>query len=151
MSAAIVDIADAVVAVLNGASLSQSFTAVRYYVPVHDLRDLVDLTVSVVPASLTSAILTRSNLASTDYVIHIGIQKVIGQGPMTNAQALAAVDPLMQLVQEISDLFNGKPLVGYTAADCMSVENDPIYAPQHMDQQRVFTSVLALTFNMVRT
>ncbi len=49
MSAVITDLADAVVDKLNAASLSQSFTAERAYVPIHQLEQLSDLKVSVVP------------------------------------------------------------------------------------------------------
>ena len=43
MSAVVVEIAEAVTAALNAATLSQTFVAERAYVPVHELPDLVDL------------------------------------------------------------------------------------------------------------
>ncbi len=150
MSAAIVDIADAVVTALNGASLSQSFTAERAYVPVHELRDLFDLRVSVVMSGVTGTLMDRAGRNDYANVVDIGVQKAIGSGPMTVAEIKAASDPIMQLVQEIADLFLGTPLSGYPSARCMAAEYRPIYAPMHLDEMRVFTAVLGLTFRQVR-
>lgn len=52
--ATIIEIADAVVAELNGASFSQPVTAARHYQPTFDLQDMTELHVSVVPRSLAS-------------------------------------------------------------------------------------------------
>lgn len=146
MPAVIVSIADAVTAALNGASLSQSFTATRVYVPVHTLRDLADLTVSVVPASIEGSIIDRSgrNLNTVD--IHVGVQKVIGQGQMTDAQINAACDQLMLLAEEIGDLFTGQQLASTPVTRCIDAKNIPIYSPPHIDEKRVFLSLVTLSF-----
>jgi len=150
MAAVVLDIADAVVTALNAASLSQSFTAERAYVPIHELQDLADLKVSVVAASLSGTMLDRALLYLFDYVIDIGIQKTIGLGGMTDAEINTAADPLTILVQEILDLFRGTPLTAYPQARCVAVENRPIYVPLHIDEKRVFTSVVSLTFRLGR-
>lgn len=142
MSAVVVEIAEAVTAVLNAATLSQTFTAERAYVPVHELTDLVDLAVTVVPTSIGVTPLTRHS-DDHEYTVDIGVQKRCAPDP-TDA------DPLMLLVQEIIDLFRGKTLTGYTAAKCLNVANDPIYVPAHLDDERVFTSVVTLTFRVAR-
>ena len=142
MSAVIVEIAEAVVAAIEAATLSQPATVERAYVPVHELTDLVDLAVTVVPTSIGVTPLTRHS-DDHEYTVDIGVQKRCTPDT-TDA------DPLMLLVEEIIDLFRGKTLTGYTAAKCLRVANDPIYVPAHLDDERVFTSVVTLTFRVAR-
>lgn len=154
--AVIVDIADAMIAILNDASeseaLSQSFTASRYYVPIKDIKDLAVLWVSVVPTEINNEffIISRGIRRNFEYTVDIGIQKVIGKGRMTADQINEACDPLMLLSEEITDLFNSPSLEGYEAAKATKVENRPIYSPHHVDEYRVFTSVVSVTFAVVR-
>jgi hypothetical protein len=145
----LVDIAEAVKTVLNAASLSQSFTAERAYIPVYDTRTLVDLKISVIAASDESERLSRASNLCT-YRVDIGVQKRIGTGTMTEAEIRAACDPLMTLAEEIGDLFDGEPLTGYTSAKCTETSLRVLYVPQMLDTHRVFTSVVTLTFQVVR-
>jgi hypothetical protein len=150
-AAVILQIADAVVAALNGATLSQTFLAERAYVPVHELRDLVTLRVSVVPTGLSLQLLNRSPRHLIDYVVDIGVQKHIDGDALTTAEVLAECDPLMLLAEEIGDLFRGKSLaIAAGAAVCVEIANRPVFAPAHLDEKRVFTSVVSLTFRLGR-
>ena len=99
----VVQIADAVTAALNAAALSQPITAARYYLPEFDLKEMKDLHVSVVPAELDEEIADRGR-DRAEYKIHVAVQKRVGK---QNPSGLdnAAIDALMQLVQEIDDLF----------------------------------------------
>jgi len=142
MASVVIEIADAVTAALNAASLSQTFVAERAYVPVHELKDLVDLKVTVVPASLSMVTLSRRD-DDFDYVIDIGIQKRI-------ANTTAGIDPFMTLAEEIVDLFRGVKLTGYETALCVAAANAPIYSPQHIDEYHLFTTVISLTFRKAR-
>lgn len=150
MAAAMVEIVDAVVTALNSATLSQSFTAIRQYVPVHEIRHLVDLTVTVVPREIDPKILNRDGKNIYDYIIDVGIQKVIGQGAMTNDEINAACDPLMQLAQEIIDLFFFEVLsiASYPNPRCVDANNVPIFAPLHLDEKRIFTSIITMNFRL---
>lgn len=145
----VIDIADAVVTALNGATLSQSFVAERKYVPVHELDDLAQLRVSVVPATLEGVLIDRAGRNLYTFTIDVAVQKSIGSGAMTDVQINAACDPLMTLSEEIADLFDGKALTS-PAARCTDVKNVPIFAPAHLDEKRVFTSVVSLTFKLGR-
>lgn len=145
MSAVIVQIADAVAAAINGATLSQSVAAERLYVPVHELNDLDTVKVSVVPAGLAIEELTRASDLFT-YTVDVGIQrKVSPADPSTLANA--DVDPWVTLTEEIGDLFRGRRVGGFR---CTGVANRPVYSPDHLDEKRVFTSVLSLTFTVDR-
>jgi hypothetical protein len=72
--AVILDIADAVVAQLNGTAFSQPLTAERHYQPKFDLSEMTELKVSVVPRALASKTLDR-NRDTFDYVIDVAVQK----------------------------------------------------------------------------
>lgn len=146
----IISIADAVTATINGAALSQNFTAKRYYVPIHELVDLQDLKVSVVPSMLESELLTRSSLNQMNYSIDIAIQQSLGSGPRTEMEIEAFCDPLMYLAEQIIGLFTGKALAGFPQAICIEFANLPIFAPAHLDDLRVFTSVIVLKFRLIR-
>lgn len=148
MDAVLIQIADAVTAELNGATLSQDFTAVRVYVPLHDNQELVDLKVTVVPNGRHSTLLDRGGRAFNDYVVDVGVQKSLPQGPLTDVQLNAACDPLMSFAEEIVSLFYTHVLTTYPAARCTSIKNEPVYYPAHVDQQGTFTSVVSLTFRI---
>jgi hypothetical protein len=139
--AIIIDIADAVVAELNGHSFSVTLAAVRAYLPQFDLAEMDALHVTVVPKSLASEIAGR-NLLQTDYTIDLAVQ----EKPADLANA--TLDGLMGLVQEIADYFALRVLAS-PAACCIKIENSPIYSIEHLGTLRQFTSVLSLTFRLI--
>jgi len=142
MSASIVAIADAVTADLNGNTFSQTFIAQRLYLPVFDLQSMSELKVTVVPKGITSSSLDRSR-DNFDYQIDVAVQKKV------NSQ-IEVIDSLMRLVEEIGDYFRSNPLSSYPGARCTNVENTPVYAQDHLQELRQFTSVLTLTFRLWR-
>jgi len=141
--AVITDIADAVVAELNGGTFSQTFTAKRYYRPIFDLAEMSDLHVSVVPRAMTIERADRSR-NQHDVQIDVAVQKKCEAGDADE------LDPLMSLVEEIADFFRLRRLVAYPDAVWVKTENVPVYAQEHMEELRQFTSVLTLTFRVVR-
>jgi hypothetical protein len=150
MAATILDIADAVVAALNGATLSQTFVAERFYVPVKDLqRDLGSLKVLVVPKSLALVPVSRNSDDHT-YLIDIAIQKRISKDALTNIQKKAECDPLVRLMEEIVDLFRGKALAGQAGVSCMKAENPWVFDPGSLDEEGTFLSLATLHFAKVR-
>jgi hypothetical protein len=144
----IAQIADAVVAVLNAASLSQPVTAVRYYLPEFDLKEMVDLHVSVVPAELEEEIADRTR-DRAEYKIHVAVQKRVTKQDPPGLDT-EAIDSLMTLVEEIDDLFRHKPMAGYEQAHWTKTENKPIYDPKHLKEHGQFTSLLVFTFRVTR-
>jgi hypothetical protein len=142
MPANIVAIADAITAELNGNAFSQPFTAQRQYLPIYDLKSMSELKVTVVPKGLVSSSLDRSR-DNFDYQIDVGIQK-------KTQNQIATIDALMLLVEQISDYFRSNPLSSYPGARFISVENTPIYAPDHLETMLQFTSVLTLTYRLMR-
>lgn len=142
MPATIVALADAVVAQLNATAFSQPVAAERHYLPQFELAEMTTLRVSVVPRSVASRSLDR-NRDSFDYRIDVAVQHKLDPTP-------GNLDALMVLVEEIADHFRSEPLAGYPQARCTEVENVPVYAVEHLDEFRQFTSVLTLTFRVWR-
>lgn len=142
MPATILDIADAVVGQLNATAFSQPVTAERHYQPQFELSEMTELRVSVVPRSVASKGLDR-NRDSFDYRIDVAVQQKLDPTP-------GNLDALMALVEEIADHFRSEPLAGYPQARCTEVENVPVYAVEHLDEFRQFTSVVTLTFRVWR-
>lgn len=134
----ITDIAQAVADELNSAEFSVPVQAVRHYQPVYELQQMQTLHVTVVPRGIVTSVLDRSH-TQHEVQIDIAVQKKFSSGTVEE------LDPLMDLVQEIADYFNRRQLSG-TNAVWVKTENKPIYAPEHMQELRQFTSILTLTF-----
>jgi hypothetical protein len=148
MPSTTIQIADAVTAALNAATLSQSFTAVRHYLPEFDLKEMETLHVSVVPAELDEETADRTR-DRAEYKIHVAVQKRVAKQDPPGIDT-AAIDALMQLVEEIDDLFRHKRLAGYEQAHWAKTENKPIYDQKHLKEHGQFTSLLVFTFRVTR-
>ena len=138
-----IHVADSVVAQLNAAQLSQPVQAVRGYVPEYDLKEMKSLRVTVVPREVSVAAVSRDRLAYGAQV-DIAVQQKFAKGD--NAE----IDPLIDLVEEIADLFRLKRLDSYPAAIWANTEHRVLYSPEHWIEMRQFTSLLTLTFRIVR-
>ncbi len=141
--AVITDIADAVAAEINRATLSQPATASREYLPHFKLEDMQELRVTVVPKSVLTQPGGRAH-NQHDYAIDVAVQKKLQKAD--NAE----IDPLMMLVDEIADHFRFKRLSSFPNAMWLKTENQPVYSPEHLQEMRQFTSVLTLTFRLMR-
>ena len=139
----ITDIAEAVKDELNGETFSQEFTAERHYQPLFELPDMKTLHVTVVPKGVEVTPAGRSN-NHYDYQVDVAVQKKFGKGDA------AELDPLVGLVEEIADFFRLRRLTAYPTAVWRRTEHPTVYAPEHMDELRQFTSVLTLTFRVTR-
>lgn len=137
----IVDIAEAVKTELNGHEFSQEFTAQRLYRPIFDLVEMKDLHVTVVPKGVTVSIAGRDR-AQHDVQVDVAVQKKVADD--------AESDTLMGLVEEIADFFRFRRLAQYPQAVWVGIENVPVFAPEHLEQMNQFTSVLTLTFRVIR-
>jgi hypothetical protein len=137
----ILDIADAVTSALNAGPFNPALNAERRYQPVFDLADLAALKVSVVPKSVTISNATRES-GYFDCAIDIGVQKKIADD--------SELDGLVELVEQIADHLRQKRLDDAPEAAFVSIANEPVFAPEHLDQQHVFTSVLTVTYRVRR-
>ena len=140
--AAIIDIAEAVKEELNGGSFSQAFTAERHYQPTFDLQEMKTLHVTVVPKDIEMQLATRSS-SQHDCRIDVAIQKKLTAGD------LPEIDELMGLVEEVISFLSRRKLASVPNALWIKTVNEPIYAAEHMEQFRQFTSILTLTYRLL--
>ena len=78
-----------------------------------------------------------------DVAIDVAIQQKLGN------ELNATLDPLLALAEEIGELFRAKRLDTFPLAACIKTEFKTIYAPEHIENLRTFTSVLTLTFRVI--
>jgi hypothetical protein len=140
MAGELLRVADSVVQRLNAGPFSQAFTAQRLYLPQFELPEMATLHVSVVPKEEVTQFLSRGQLMRT-CTVEVGVQKKLEQ--IGNEQ----IDALVMLVNEIADAFNRLKLDAPNAL-CTATKPNPIYAPEHLDQLRQFTSVITLKFKV---
>lgn len=144
----ITTLADAVVAELNSVApgtFAQVFIANRHYRPQFDLIDLKMLRVSVVPRGIEITGLMR-NANQHDVAIDVAVQKKVNPAPADTAE----LDGLMLLTEQIADFFRLRRLSALPQALWTKTDNVPVYSPEHLETKQVFTSVLTLTFRVVR-
>ncbi len=141
--AVITDIADAIVAELNAATFSQPVTAVRHYLPQFDLKEMQTLHVTVVPRAIVLAGGDRSR-SQGDYSVDVAVQKKF------ETEENVELDPLTNLAEEIADYFRARRLVSFPNTAWIKTEQSVLYSPEHIDELRQFTSVLTLTYRVLR-
>ena len=137
------DIADAVVAELASGSFSQAIAPQRMVLPEFDLASLADLRVTVVPKAVEITGSTRS-VSQYDVQIDIGVQKKLGKSVDADVPALC------ELVDEIAAFLKRRSLAAAPYAAWVRSANEPIYAADHLAEQRVFTSVLTVTYRAMK-
>ena len=140
--ATIVGLADAVVADLNSEGWSLPFVAQRLYRPRFDLAELTTLKVSVVPRSMTIETASRAD-DGRRYQLDLAIQQKL------EAETAGQIDQLLGLAEEIARFFRSRRPASLPQAVCVKVENEPVYAVEHLDELQCFTSVIRLTFLVV--
>jgi len=142
----VTDIADAVATELGAAppgTFSETFTVERCVLPEFDLEDLSALKVTVVPKSVEITGSTRAT-SQYDIAIDIGVQKKLANDLDVEVAALGT------LVDEMADYLRSRTLEQAPFAVWIGISNDPVYAPEHLGQRRVFTSVLTVTYRAVK-
>ena len=138
----IIDLADVVAFELNDEEWSLEFAARRLYRPRFEVADLARLQVSVVPRSLVIEAASRAT-DSRQYQIDVAVQQKL------NDETAEEIDPLLKLVDEIARHFWSWRPPSMPGAICIKVANDPVYAVEHLDELRCFTSILTLSFHVM--
>lgn len=134
-----VHIAQAVTDALNDAAAGtfvRDFTAQRLYRPYHKLEELASLKVSVMPRQLELEPTDRT-LDRHELVIDIGVQQQVDPD---NAGDL---DELMLLTEQIERYLNRRRLEALPDARWISSAIAPLFVPEHLAEQRVFTGVVS--------
>ncbi|MDH4201406.1 MAG: hypothetical protein OEV87_00740 [Phycisphaerae bacterium] len=138
-----IDVADAVVAEMAAHTFSEPFSVTRRVLPEYEIAELKALTVTVVPKSVGINNITRDSSSFT-VAVDIGIQQKIGKDTDTDVTRLSGV------VSEVVTFMNRRKLSGFPAAVFVSIANEPVYAPEHLSEKRLFTSILTLTYKVIQ-
>jgi hypothetical protein len=141
----VLDIATAVAAELNDApegTFDEDVQAMCSVLPVYELTQMADLKVTVVPKAVQIDGATRA-ASQFDVQIDIGIQKKLG------SDLESEVAELLNLVDQIAQYLRNRPLVAAPHAMWVATANEPVYAPEHLADKRLFTSVLTLTYRVI--
>ena len=143
-----VAIADAVVATLNAHDFAMAFTAERHYLPRYELSEMQDLRVTVVPKEMTTTTVSRGAV-SRDVTVDVAVQqKLDAPGNPAPGSEQADTDALMDLSEAIAEHLRVTALLGMPGPMWIQTEHTAIYAPEHLEQMRQFTSVMAFTFRI---
>lgn len=137
-------IADAVAAHINAGTYSRPVSAERMYQPAFTLEDLKDLRVSVVPRTVGISEASRDS-STFECVIDVGLQQKL---PATGEQA--EIDALLDLAEEIADRLRLTRLPGAPEAAWAGIAHEPVVSSESLEQHRVFTSVLSVTYSVRR-
>jgi hypothetical protein len=140
----LVGVADAVAAHINAGTYSRPVTAARVYQPAFTLEDLKDLRVSVVPRTVGISAASRDS-SIFECVIDVGVQQKL---PPANEQA--EIDALLDLAEEIADRLRLTRLPGVPEAAWAGIAHEPVVSSEALEQHRVFTSVLSVTYRVRR-
>jgi len=147
MSAKVIQIADAVVALLNAGEFDPEFEAKRRYLVDFKLQgELDELRVSIVPRDDDERSATRHE-QQHDYGIDIGVQKKV------DPASTETLDELVAFVEAIHDHLAApgtRRLASPIDAVLVAIKTDPIYAPDHLGERRVFTSIVRCTYRALR-
>jgi len=145
VSAVVIEVADAVVRTLNDGSFSQSFVAERTYDPERALAEYQTLRVTVVPKGRQMQFADRSRMQQ-DVAIDVAIQRRVASDTET--------DEMMALVDEVLDYWKDHRILKDSQqnplASWLRAGNEPIFVPKHLREDHVLTSVLTLTFRVIR-
>jgi hypothetical protein len=130
----------------NGGGLSKQFTARRVYDVTVEARDLAELSVTVALATDESEFLSRGVDQHT-IKVQIGIRQQLPQGvdPADESANELWLDDMVAFSESVADLFRPDALPG-TDAQCTDAAIGPIADPTHLRENRVFFSVITLTF-----
>ena len=139
--AVVIDIAEAVTETLKAGTFSLPFEPQRLYRPDFELAEMKELHVSVVPRGLEMSAADRA-LTQDDVRIDVAIQKKLESADNAELDALTA------LVEEIADFLREKRQLG--GAVWLRTENEPVYSVEHLGELRQFTSVLTVTYRVMR-
>jgi len=141
---AAVEVAEALKDALNDGSWTQTFTAARVYDLTAELED--DETVHVdVAIRVDGGEIESRGTTENDIAVDIAVRKKCDC-------AVATLDALMLLIQEIKDDQIGERLSTATQGDawCYAWERNPAYYPKHIREFRQFTGMLTLRFKLAR-
>lgn len=127
---------------LAAQTFGQAVTVSRSYRPRIDRAAMEGTVITVVPRAAEDTLSSRATVVR-DIEIDVAVQARLTAQPHDARDA--EIDQLMQLVSEVGDALRGVQQ-GTSGAQWKAQRNDPIYAPEHLDQHEVFTSLITVNY-----
>ena len=127
---------DAVVTSLNDESFSEDFTSTRRYRPIIELKDLKDLTVTVIVPSLVQNITARK-INTDDMVVDVLVQQ------QADPEDNAVMDALLDLCEKIGEHFRG---LNFSPAYWRSTEILSTYDMEDLSTYRMFSALIRVNY-----
>lgn len=139
MNAVLSKIAEAVAALINGGTYSQTLTAAVKFLPLIQLPETESgFVVQVAPRVRRIRIAARS-YEYHDYTVDVGVMRRVSDD--------AEVDACLVLCEELIDRLRFTRLVDPPAA-FKAVRNRPAYLASHLERFRQFSSVIAVSYRL---
>lgn len=139
----IIDLADELVTQINGNTFETAITATRHYIARVELKDADSIKCFVVPRSMTEELAGRKTLREV-YEVDVAILKRFSTESNVN------IDLMMELVQEVRDFLSFKKLTSVAGTVWAGSQVDPLWIPEHLENNRQFTSVIRVTYSRMR-
>jgi hypothetical protein len=149
--APILEVADELVGNLNEqlTELDLEPVARRERVPRVKLKDMPALRVVVFPNSNVSEIDLTRKLREFDYEIQVLFQAKLGDPKLEEWDTI--LDDWVGTVDAIAEEYRGRVRMTETGAYPVLVEVSPVYDPQELEENNVFSSILTLTMRQERS
>ena len=144
MAAVLIEIADAVVTALTASTFSQPISVARKYFANYEIKDLEPTAiVTAIPRNTVSSPASRTT-CQYDHTIDLAVQKKISGSDED-------LDALIGLVDEIEKSLRLRTITtgSNQAAKWIGTTSDAAYDLKHLEEKRVFTTVLSLTYRVV--
>lgn len=146
MNSTLAKLADALVGVLNDKDFSQPFVAEWSFVPVHTLKELQVLCVTVVPRLQGQQTAAR-NLIAEQLTMDIALQRHVETDPDDPMARETQVDQILALADEIArELAMQAIVVGQVRYQWQSCQRVPLLQDQLLEEH-VATSVVSVTYH----
>ena len=144
MSVLALTIADAVVTALNAATLSQSITFTREYVPKFDTANASTVQGKVVPKSDVREMGSAADDNAT-ILVDIGVMKRL-DAYTTAAAEKTEIDALLLLCEEIKAIINRERMGTSSEFVNVGTAQEIIYSVEEVDNGRVFLTAITASF-----
>lgn len=144
-------LADAVVALLNAQTFSQQFTATRVYDSTRALETLGTLRVDVILGDRKSTPLDRSR-QKDDIRVEVAVRQVVSRSAGLTEET-AILDGLVALVEELDAFLSARANRRPPGAEWAGWQGSELvypFLPAHVRDNRQFTSLLRLSYFVVR-
>lgn len=148
MSATIIDIADAVVAQLEGATFTETPAVIeRVVVPLYKVDEQTpgDIAVKVLPKTIDYELSLTRSVGENVYTVYVAIYR-----QTTAATRDEEVVTMLGFVQEVSELLRQNiRLTAYPSAALSAIRYAPLYDAGQLDATDTFLSVLECDYGLI--